>query len=270
MRAGMTGCDGVFHIAGWFKVGVREAGAARDVNVHGTRNVLSLMRDLGIQKGVYTSTLAVFSNTRGRAVDETYRYDGPHLSDYDRTKWAAHYEVADPMIRDGLPLVIVQPGAVYGPGDSGPYHDTFVQYLRRKLPMLPAVSGYCWGHVDDTARGHLLAMERGRPGESYIIAGPRHTLVEVFAVAAQITGVPAPRLVVPPGVLRALAAVMSLVGRVAPLPPDLSAERLRVLAGVTYFGVSTKAERELGFSARPLAEGLCETLAWEQRQLGQA
>ncbi len=88
------------------------------IHVQGTRNVLELMRELDIPRGVYTSTLAVFSDTKGRLVDETYRHNGPWLSLYDRTKWLAHYRVAEPMIRQGLPLVIVQPGLVYGPGDT--------------------------------------------------------------------------------------------------------------------------------------------------------
>jgi nucleoside-diphosphate-sugar epimerase len=90
MRHPMTGVDGVFHIAAWYKVGARDKHAAQRINVEGTRNVLELMRDLKIPKGVYTSTLAVFGDTHGQIVDENYRYDGPHLSEYDRTKWAAH------------------------------------------------------------------------------------------------------------------------------------------------------------------------------------
>lgn len=82
------------------------------INIEGTRNVLELMKELRIQKGVYTSTLAVNSDTYGQLVDETYHFTGKHLSEYDRTKWVAHYEVADPMIASGLPLVIVMPGVI--------------------------------------------------------------------------------------------------------------------------------------------------------------
>ncbi|MGQ0570732.1 MAG: NAD-dependent epimerase/dehydratase family protein, partial [Armatimonadota bacterium] len=128
LREPMTGADGVFHIAGWFKVGAREGRAGELINVEGTRNVLSLMKELGVPKGIYTSTIAVFSDTGGRIVDETYRHNGPWLSEYDRTKWMAHYEVAEPMIADGLPLVIVQPGATYGPGDTSAYRDAILQY----------------------------------------------------------------------------------------------------------------------------------------------
>src|SRR5579883_1075660 len=130
MREPMRGTDGVFHIAGWYKVGVKDKSEGEKINIQGTRNVLELMQELGIRKGVYTSTLAVNSDTHGKLVDETYHYTGPHLSEYDRTKWVAHYEVADPLIAQGLPLVIVQPGVIYGPGDTSSVHTTFVQYLQ--------------------------------------------------------------------------------------------------------------------------------------------
>jgi nucleoside-diphosphate-sugar epimerase len=259
----MRGMDGVFHLAGWYKVGARDQRPAEVINVQGTRNVLEAMADAGVPKGVYTSTLAVFSDTGGRLVDETYRHAGPWLSEYDRTKWAAHYEVAEPMMRRGLPLVIVQPGLTYGPGDTSSVREALLMHLRRRLPVSPRGTAFCWAHVEDTARGHLLAMEKGRPGESYIIAGPAHTFREAFEMAARITGLPAPRLHPSPRAMRAMAAVMDLVGAVVPLPPAYAGESLRVAAGVTYLGSSAKAERELGFSARPLEVGLRETLEHE-------
>jgi nucleoside-diphosphate-sugar epimerase len=259
MRDGMRGADGVFHVAGWYKVGVRDPRPGMRINVDGTRNVFELARELAIPKTVYTSTLAVFSDTSGRVVDESYRHNGPWLSEYDRTKWLAHYEVAEPMMRAGLPAVIVQPGVVYGPGDTSPMHSTIVQYLRRRLPILPKQTGYCWGHVDDTVDGHVLAMQKGRPGESYITAGPPHTLSDAFAIAEEVTGIPAPRWHVSPSVMLRLAGLLQTLGR-----PD-AAEVLRVGAGVTYWGTSEKARRELGFSARPLREGFAETLHHELR-----
>ncbi len=268
MRAPMTGVDGVFHIAGWYKIGARDKSPGVTVNVEGTRNVLELMRDLGVPKGVYTSTLAVFSDTHGRLVDESYRYDGPHISEYDRTKWVAHYAVADPMIAAGLPLVIVMPGLIYGPGDTSSVRTTLVRYLRRRLPVVPRGTAFCWAHVDDVARAHLLAMERGVPGRSYIIAGPRHTLIEALEMAQEITGVPAPRLRVSPALLKMVAGLMGLVERVVPVPDDYTSEYLRVSAGTTYIGDNARARRELGYAPRPLREGLEETLRHEMRLLG--
>ena len=251
----MTGVDGVFHIAGWYKIGTKDRADGERINVLGTKNVLTAMKELHIPKGVYTSTLAVFSDTRGKIVDETYRHEGPWLTEYDRTKWVAHFQVAEPMIREGLPLVIVMPGVTYGPGDTSEIRPTFLRYLEGRLRAIPRGTAYCWGHVDDTARGHLLAMERGVPGESYIIAGPPHTVVEAFNIAERITRIPAPRIHMSPAVLKALALLTR-------------SERLRDLAGVTYLGNNAKARRALGFEPRSLEVGLRETLAHEMRQLG--
>jgi nucleoside-diphosphate-sugar epimerase len=268
MREAMRGVDGVFHIAGWYKLGARDKSGGERINIQGTRNVLELMRELEIPKGVYTSTLAVFSDTHGNVVNETYRYNGPHLSEYDRTKWVAHYEVADPMIAQGLPLVIVQPGLIYGPGDTSSVRMTLISYLKRKLPMVPLGTAYCWGHVEDTARGHIQAMEHGRPGEAYIIAGERRELVSALRLAERITGVPGPRITVAPVIMKATAGLMSVIERVVPVPDDYTAEYLRENAGTTYLGDTSKAKRELGFEVRPLEVGLAETLHHEMRLLG--
>jgi nucleoside-diphosphate-sugar epimerase len=253
MRGPMDGVDGVFHIAAWYKLGSDEAAYAQSINVGGTRSVLGLMKQLGIPKGVYTSTVAVFSDTHGQLVDERYRYDGPMLSEYERTKHAAHYKVALPMIAAGLPLVIAMPGVVYGPGDRGPLRDAFIQYLQGRLPLVPKGARYCWGHVDDIARGHVLAMEKGEPGQSYILAGEPYGLIEALDLAAPI---------------KAVARVIERLERYVPLPATYRAEALRGSAGVTYLARSDRAHRELGWHSRPLEEGLRETLAHEMTALG--
>jgi nucleoside-diphosphate-sugar epimerase len=269
LKTPMTGVDGVFHAAAWYKVGVSEP-LVDQINVDGTRNVLKTMGALEIPRGVYTSTLAVFSDTKGAVPDEHYFYEGPHLSQYDRTKWIAHYRVALPKMEAGLPLTIVMPGLVYGPGDTSGMHTALVDLLRGRLPMTPARTAFCWAHVEDTARGHILAMEKGRPGESYIIAGPRHTFEQAFDLAASMAKVRAPMMHPGPAAMRAMAAVTSVAGRFMSLPPAFTPEALRVLAGTTYFGSSEKAVRELGFTARPLDEGLAQTLEHELRLLGRA
>lgn len=268
MREAMAGVNGVFHVAAWYKIGARDTSMAHRINVEGTRNVLELMRELAIPKGVYTSTLAIFSDTHGKLVDEGYRYDGPHLSIYDETKWRAHYEVALPMMERGLPLVIVMPGLVYGPGDTSSMHETFITYLKGKLPILPRETALCWAHVDDIAQAHITAMKLGKPGESYIIAGPPYTFVEAFELAERITGVKAPRIRVSPGAMKVMAAFMKGIGKILPLPSIYSGEALRVTAGVTYIGSNAKARRELGYEPRSLEEGLRQTLTYEMKRLG--
>ncbi len=267
LRDPMTGVDGLFHVAGWYRVGVKKTDAGEKINVQGTRNVLEMMKELNIPRGVYTSTLAVNSNTNGKLLDETYRYAGPHLSEYDRTKWAAHYQVAEPMVKAGLPLITVMPGLVYGPGDTSDLHDAIVRYLKGQLPMVPQGTGYCWAHVDDVARGHLLAMEKGRVGESYIICGEPVLFGDALKLAEQITGIPAPRMQVPPAVFKVGAALSGVIENFATLPAMYSSEGMRVIAGVTYWGDNRKARRELGYEPRGLAEGLRETLLHDLRQL---
>lgn len=266
LREGMCDVDGVFHLAGWYHIGDPDPATAAHVNVEGTRAVLEVMADLGIDRGVYTSSLAVFSDTHETAVDESYRYDGPHLSLYDRTKWEAHYEVAEPMIDAGLPLIIVQPGLVYGPGDRGPAWMLWEAYLQGSLSVIPNQGGYCWGHVVDTADAIIRAMERGLDGESYIIAGSPFTLVEIFDIAQAITGRKAPRAL-PSWMFGLLSRLMGPVGQIIDLPPEYSAEALRLLDGVTYWGDNTKATRELGIEHRPIEDGLTETLQYERAHL---
>jgi len=255
MRAPMAGVDGVFHLAGWYKLGAKDTSPGYAINVDGTRHVLELIEELGIPKGVYTSTLGVFGDTKGQVVDESYRHGGPWLSEYDRTKWLAHYEVAEPMMRRGLPVVIVHPGVTYGPKDPSAMGATLRQYLRGKLRGIPKRSAHCWGHVEDTAGAHIRAMEKGRPGQSYIIAGEPRTLIDAMEMAERITGIRAPRLRPSPWFLRFLAAITR-------------SEVLRVGAGVTYLGSNAKAKRELGLHHRPLEEGLAETLGKEMTALG--
>ena len=132
MRAAMTGVDGVYHVAGWYKVGVKDKTPGEKVNVQGTRNVLELMQELKIAKGVYTSSVVINSDTHGKLADENYQFTGKHLSEYDRTKAAAH-EIAKDFIARGLPLVIVQPGTVYGPDDTSLVRTSLIDFLKWQI-----------------------------------------------------------------------------------------------------------------------------------------
>lgn len=266
MRMAMMDCDGVFHVAGWYKIGVKDKTQGAAVNINGTRNVLELMQEMHIPRGVYTSTLAVNSDTHGELKDETYHFNGTHLSEYDRTKAAAH-DIATEFIQGGLPLVIVQPGMIYGPGDLGPAHDLFVQFLTRKLPMIPQKTALCWAHVDDVAHGHLLAMEKGQIGENYFLAGPVHTIIEALTLAEQLSSVNAPALQAPPWMLKMMSRIMEKVEQSIPVPDTYSSEYLRVSAGVTYLGSNAKAKCKLGWGPRSLADGLVETLQSEMKTL---
>jgi dihydroflavonol-4-reductase len=271
LREPMTGVDGVFHIAAWFYVGPgpREAETAERVNVQGTRNVLELMDELDVPRGVYTSTVGVYPGTSGRTVDESVEPECPTFAVYFRTKWEAHFEVAKPMMEDGLPLVIVEPGAVYGPHDKryGSARAAFRDYLQRDLPMVPRNWTIPFDYAPDAARGHVLAMEKGEPGEEYIIASEPRTMGEVLGSAEDITGIPAPRTV-PDWLFGGLATVMRGIERVTDPPRGMEAEMMEFFAGRQYLVDNSRGKRELGIEHRPLEEGLREYLAWESDQLG--
>jgi nucleoside-diphosphate-sugar epimerase len=269
LRAPMEGVDGVFHVAGWYKVGKHDHGLAESVNVQGTRNVLEAARDLGIERIVHTSTVGVFGDTHGQLADESYYSAGPFLTEYDRSKWVAHYQVAVPMIHAGLPLVIVMPGAIYGPGDTSGIHDTLVRLLRGRLHATPRGVTFAWVYIEDAARGLRQAMDAGRPGDSYLLTGPVHTFEAAFDLAARIAGKRPPLFHPRPFVMRGAARMASTLERWDMRPP-IPAETLRLMAGTTWIGSSAKAERELGFTVRPLEEGLRHTIEHELRQLGMA
>lgn len=261
MRAGMSGSDVVFHVAGWYKLNGADWMTAESINVNGTRNVLRLARELDVPKIVYTSTIAVFGDTHGQMVDETFYQGGPFLTEYDRTKWLAHYKVAMPLIEKGVPIVIVMPGGVYGPGDTSVIAD-MMHLFYAGLPVLPGPEmTLTYAHVDDIATGHILAAERGRPGESYILAGPAIPLGELLDFWAYLTGKRAPLVRIPAAWVRPFAPLMGLINNFVPLPPTFSQEAINSLS-VTYTARSDKARRELGWETRPLQTGMLDTFAW--------
>jgi nucleoside-diphosphate-sugar epimerase len=257
----LDGAGGFFHVAGWYKHGRREHDTLRRVNVTGTRNALEAATRAGVRT-VYTSTTAINSDTRGAVRDETHVHPGPWTTEYDRTKAEAH-RIAEEYAAAGLPLVIVMPSVIYGPGDTGSTLGQLTRQIIASRRVLGPKSGAAsWAHVEDVARGHVLAMEKGRPGESYLLAGERATHAEILGLIAQEAGKHRP-ILVPNGLVRVVAAMTSPVERLVPLPQFMTAEAAR--AGMaTYFGDATKAEAELGWTSRPVRDGMRETVRTEK------
>ena len=261
MREGMRDADVVFHIAGWYKVGSPDWMKAEAINVGGTRKVLSLAQELDVPKIVYASSVAVFGDTKGQLVDENYRSSGPFLTEYDRTKWLAHYKVAEPLIEQGAPIIIVMPGAAYGPGDHSVVGDLMSMFYQGS-PLLPGPeTTLTFAHVEDIAEGIILAAEKGRIGESYILAGPAVPFGEMFDFWSYLTGKGAPPIRIPARFLHALAPLAGALSAVVPLPAYVSREALES-TGVTYAARADKARTELGWHPRPLQAGMLETFEW--------
>jgi nucleoside-diphosphate-sugar epimerase len=250
IRRGLAGADAAIHGAAIYEIGIPRSRRAAmfDANVRGAERVLSSALEAGTPRVIHVSTIAVFGNTRGAVVDESYRRSGPYTSYYEETKYRAH-EIALRLIERGLPCVIVQPGQLYGPGDHSGVGGVMRGAATGRLAAVAFGSlGLDLVHVDDAATGVILALDRGRPGESYVLGGEITTLRGMIDVATRLQGRRAPRFEVPRPLLR-LAAL---------LVPSF-AEVVRSGDGVTFWARDAKARRELGYDPRGLERGLRDT-----------
>ena len=259
---GCEGADAVFHIGAIYKVGIPagEREELWDANVEGTRRVLDAAIAAGVARIVYVSTGNVFGNTRGQVVDETYERVGEDfVSYYDETKYRAH-QIAKERIASGAPIVIVQPGVVYGPGDHSEVGKVITRVARGKLPAKAlSDAGFTMVHVDDVAEGVLLAHDKGRIGESYAIGGERLRMGELMDRVAQHAGRKPPRLTMPTAVLKAIAPLGPVLGPAMGMPRNMK-EAISASDGVTYWFRDDKARNELGYTSRDLDTGLKQTI----------
>jgi nucleoside-diphosphate-sugar epimerase len=267
IRTGMDGCDAVVHAAAMYEVGIpaKQRPAMWEANVAGTENMLKAAGEAGVAKLVYVSTVGIFGNTHRQVVDETYEPPGKEFTSYyEETKLEAH-RVAKRMIEDGLPGVIVQPGGVYGPGDTSQVADLLAEFFAGKLVLMPFPEfGICLTHVDDIAAGILLALDKGRVGETYVLSGPVTTMREAIETVAAATGRKAPKHAMPVPLMKMLTPIGPLVGKMMGQPPNLR-ELISSADGVTFWAGHEKASRELGYAPRGMEEGLRQTLEGDDR-----
>jgi dihydroflavonol-4-reductase len=257
------GMTAVVHGAAMYEVGVpaERRDELVDANVRGTERVLGAALTAGLSRAVYVSTVAVFGNTGGEIAHEGWsRTSTGFTSVYEETKTCAHKRAQEIAAR-GLPLVTVQPGTVYGPGDTSTFGELLTQFLDGKLPALPFPEfGVSPVHRDDVAAGILLALDKGVPGESYVLTEDQVRMRELIGLLAEVSGRRPPRFTVPSAVLRALAPAGRVVGPALGFPPNLR-ELISSSDGVTFWARADKARDELGWTSRPLREGLQELVA---------
>jgi len=266
IRDGIRGCDAVVHGAAIYEVGIptSERRAMYEANVLGTENVLRAALDAEVGKAVYISTVAAFGNTRGQVVDESYEHPGrAFTSYYEQTKYEAH-QVAKRLVAEaGLPCVIVQPGGVYGPDDHSALGKQMNDFLAGRMPLIAFPDlGMNMVHVEDVARGVLLALDKGTPGEAYVLGGQITTMRELIETLARVSGKKAPKRAIPTGLMKLMTPAGPLVGKIMGQPPNLR-ELISSADGVTFWARHDKAMSELGFSPRGLEQGLRDTLAAE-------
>jgi nucleoside-diphosphate-sugar epimerase len=264
LQRGVEGADAVIHVAAVYKVGIPKAERERmhAVNVAGTERVLDAAIAAGVSHILYVSTVNVFGNTHGRVVDETYHRDLSEgfVSCYDETKYLAHV-AAEERIAKGAPIVIVQPGAVYGPGDHSDVGDQINKASKGKLPFLAFGStGLVMCHVEDVGEGILRVLDKGTIGRSYVLGGEISTLKQVVTTAAELAGRRPPRLTMPAWAVKAGIPFAPLVTRALGTEPNLR-ELITAADGVTYWATDRRAREELGYAPRELRAGLRELVA---------
>jgi nucleoside-diphosphate-sugar epimerase len=268
IRKAVAGCDAVIHAAAMYEVGIpdKQRPAMREANVAGTERVMKAALAEKVPRIVYVSTVGIFGNTRRQVVDESYENpETDFTSYYEETKLEAHKVVQRMIDEQGLPAIIVQPGGVYGPGDTSQVADLLEQFFAGKLPLLPFPElGICMTHVEDIAGGILLALDKGKLGETYVISGPATTMREAIETVARVSGRKAPKRALPTGLMKAMIPIGPLVGKVMGQPPNLR-EIISSADGVTFWASYGKAERELGYSPRGIEEGLRQTLEADDR-----
>jgi dihydroflavonol-4-reductase len=262
IRQGVRGCDAVFHVGAMYKVGIPASGRQEmyDANVRGTERVLRAAVDAGAQRCVYVSTVNAFGNTHGKVVDEAHHRPGEDfLSYYDETKFLAH-QVAVDLIGEGAPIMIAQPGGVYGPGDQSDLANLIDQVRTGRLKfMVFPETGFNFAHVDDIVEGFVLIHDKGRIGETYVLGGQLTTMGEMTRKIAELSGRKPPRFTMPAFLIKASIPLAPVVTRAMRLPPNLR-ELIRAADGVTYWATDAKARQELGYAPRDMDTGLRQTL----------
>jgi dihydroflavonol-4-reductase len=242
-------CDALIHGAAIYEIGIGETRRRQmeETNVTGTRRILEVARAAKTPRIVYISTIAAFGNTHRAIVAEGHRPSSPPTSAYEDTKRRAH-EIALDAARNGAPIVIVQPGQVYGPSDHSAVGANFRALAEGRLRYRALEDlGLNFVHVDDLADGIVRALDRGRFGECYILGGELATLGDAYRAVAKVTGRALPSLVVPSPILR-------LAGRLIP-----SLREVVSSADVTFWATDAKARAELGTNPRDLATGMRDT-----------
>ena len=263
LAAALKGVSRVFHVAADYRLWAPDPREIYESNVGGTQNLLEAARQAGIEKFVYTSTVATIAVQRHGALpdESTQSSISEMIGHYKRSKFEAE-ACALQSARTGLPVVIVNPTTPVGPGDwkPTPTGKIIVDFLNGRMPGY-VDTGLNFVPVEDCARGHLLAADRGRIGERYILGGRNLTLKEMLDMVSAASGKPAPRWKIPYVLAYAAGWVDSGVSGVLGREPHIPIEGVR-MARHKMFVNGSKAERELGFVPGPIESAMERAVAW--------
>jgi dihydroflavonol-4-reductase len=259
----VAGCRYLFHVAADYRLWVPDPAAMYRANVEGTRALMQAALDAGVERVVYTSSVATLGLVPGGVADEDVpsRLDDM-IGPYKRSKFEAEAVVRGLVAERGLPAVIVNPSTPVGPGDIKPTPTgrLILEAARGHMPGY-VDTGLNIVHVDDVAAGELLAAEQGRVGERYILGGENLSLAQILAEVARAAGRRPPRLKVPYPVAFAAAALGTVHARLTGREPFTTLDGVRMSKKKMYFS-SAKAARELGYRPRPAPAAITDAVTW--------
>ena len=270
LTAALSGCDRCFHVAASYHLWLRDYAPMYAANVDGTRNILTAAAEAGCSRIVYTSTVGCIglpkADSQGRftPTDESTPVSEAQMSNhYKISKWRGEV-VARELAAKGLPIVIVNPSAPVGPRDvkPTPTGQVIVDFIHRKMPAY-LDTGLNWVHVRDVAEGHILAAEKGRIGQRYILgnASGNWSMKEALLALQEVSGVPAPKMRVPYAAAYAAAVVDEGISKLTGKPPKAPLAGVKMAAYKMWFSPA-KAIRELGLPQTPPKRALADAVEW--------
>lgn len=264
LRSALTGCDALVHVAADYRLWVRDPEEMYASNVGGTRELLKLAREVGVQRVIYTSSVATMGfKTDGTIVDENTPVSlSDMIGHYKRSKFLGEQEAIQ-AARSGQHVMILNPTTPIGPDDAKPTPTgrIIVDFLNRNFPAY-VDTGLNLVDVGEVARMHVVALGRGTPGERYILGGENLTLKQILDRMSAITGLPSPRTKVPHAVAMAFAFFdENITGRLRGKEPRATVEAVR-MGKKMMFASSAKAERELDFKVLPVYNALRGAIEW--------
>lgn len=257
----VRGCTALIHSAADYRIWVPNADRMHRVNVDGTRDLMLAALEAGVQRVVYTSSVATLATASDRPGDETRSATpGDLIGPYKRSKFQAEAEVMRLVHECGLPAVIVNPSAPMGPNDIKPTPTGRIVIEAAKGMPAFVDTGLNVVHVDDVAEGHLLALQKGQLGERYILGGDNMTLSEILAEVAALYGRRPPRIHLPHAAVMPIALGAEAWARISGRDPFVTVDGLRMSRKLMFFS-SDKAKGELGYAPRPAREAIHSAIA---------
>ena len=263
LAASVAGCRYLFHAAADYRLWVPDPAAMFHANVDGTRDLMLAALDTGVERIVYTSSVATLGIIKGGSADEaTPSGIGDMIGPYKQSKFAAEAAVRELIAERGLPAVNVNPSTPVGPGDIKPTPTgrVILEAAKGKVPAY-VDTGLNIVHVDDVAAGELLAAERGTVGERYILGGENLPLADILAEVARVAGRRPPAIKLPYAVVLPIAAGAEMMARLTGREPFTTLDGVRMSRKKMYFS-SAKAMRELGYMPRPATLAIADAVAW--------